>query len=309
MRRTRHAILFGATILAASTAALADTASYHDAVVIVLDGSGSMDGGMSDGTQKMAAAKQALKQVLGQVPGSTHVGLLVFSRNVNGWAYELGPLQKQRLFQAIDSIREDGGTPLGDYVKLGADRLLAERAKQFGYGTYRLLVVTDGEEAGGSWRANDIAPDVTTRGITLDVIGVAMESDHPLKQYATAYRSADDPASLERAVAQTFAEVSTTGDGGVPAEAVFADLEGLEPEAASAMISAFAAANNANWPIGEAPPEPSPDGSTFQPVQGVGGGDVGCGGCQSVPGGLGTLISLGMISVGLLLMGHSRRRR
>ncbi|MDO8424963.1 MAG: VWA domain-containing protein [bacterium] len=295
--------------LAAPATALADSAAYHDAVVIVLDGSGSMDGSMRDGTKKMNAAKQALKQVLAQVPETTHVGLLAFSGNVNGWAYELGPLQKQRLLGAIDGIRENGGTPLGDYVKLGADRLLEERGKQFGYGTYRLLVVTDGEETGSSWVVNDVAPQVTARGVTLDVIGVAMDSDHSLKQHATAYRSADDPASLQRAVAQTFAEVSATGDGSAPADAVFADLEGLEPEAASAMISAFAAVNNANWPIGEAPPEPAPDtGSTFQPIQGVGGVgiDAGCGGCQSSGRPVGVLISIGMMLFGFALMRRSR---
>ncbi len=122
--------------------------AYHDSVVIVLDASGSMDGRLKGVEMtKMDGAKAALRTVLSQVPTSTHIGLLVFSgSNVgNDWVYPLGPRDDVRLLTAIDQPRPYGHTPLGRYLKLGADRLLEERQKQFGYGSYRLLVVTDGE--------------------------------------------------------------------------------------------------------------------------------------------------------------------
>ena len=67
---------------------------------------------------------------------------------------------------AIDSITSQGGTPLGEYMKQGADALLDARKKQFGYGTYRLLVVTDGE-------ANDAG---LVDGYTPDIISAASPS-------------------------------------------------------------------------------------------------------------------------------------
>jgi len=59
-----------------------------------------------------------------------------------------GQRQKEKaleLKKAIDPISHGGRTPLGQYMKIGADALLAKKEKQHNYGSYRLLVVTDGE--------------------------------------------------------------------------------------------------------------------------------------------------------------------
>lgn len=254
MKRTAR-ICCTAMLLTWSAAAHANDApdAYHDAVVIVLDASGSMENVM-EGGRKIDVAKRALVTVLAHVPNTTHVGLLVFGAE-NGWAYELGTLERRALAGVIDHIIAARGTPLGEYMKIGADRLLEERKRQYGYGSYRLLVVTDGE-ANDQDLVNQFAPDITSRGLVLDVIGVAMAQDHSLKQYAHTYRAANDPRSLERAISEVFAEVSAKGSDRTAADAVFADLEGLEPEAATAMLAAFATASNTNHPIGEAPPPP-----------------------------------------------------
>ena len=51
------------------------------------------------------------------------------------------------------------------------------------------------------------AGEIEARGIVLDVVGVAMSTDHTLKRKANSYRSADDPDSLVQAVEEIFAEV------------------------------------------------------------------------------------------------------
>ena len=84
-----------------------------DNVIVVVDASGSMGTPMG-GTDRMSVAREALKQVLGQVPESTHIGVLVFPRG--DWVYPLGSRVEQRLNNAIDSIRSGGGTPLGSYM-------------------------------------------------------------------------------------------------------------------------------------------------------------------------------------------------
>lgn len=232
------------------TSAFAQEAA--DNVVIVLDGSGSMARPLPGaGTDKMTAAKAALKEVLKSVPQDTRIGLLVFSaKGVDSeWVYPLGLRDDAKLIQAIDRPMPGGGTPLGKYLKIGADRLLAERAKQFGYGTFRLLVVTDGE-AEDQQLVDRVTPEVVARGITVDAIGVAMNQRHTLATKVHSYRSANDPASLKRAIAEVFGEIGGRGNDVSGAEA-FAELKPIPGEVAQAMIQALSASGN--QPIGERP--------------------------------------------------------
>ena len=228
-----------------------------DNVVIVLDGSGSMARPLPGaGTDKMTAAKAALKEVLKSVAQDTRIGLLVFSaKGVDSeWVYPLGPRDDAKLLQAIDRPMPGGGTPLGKYLKVGADRLLEERAKQFGYGTFRLLVVTDGE-AEDQQLVDRFTPEVVARGITVDAIGVAMNQRHTLATKVHSYRSANDPASLKRAIAEVFGEIGGRGNDLSGAEA-FAELKPIPGEVAQAMIQALSASGN--QPIGEKPRSAQP---------------------------------------------------
>ena len=238
-----------------------------DNVVIVLDGSGSMAGRLpGSNMDKMTAAKAALKQVLKSVSENTHIGLLAFSaKGVEAdWLYPLGPRDDAKLMQAIDRPQPGGATPLGAYMKKGTDRLLQERAKQFGYGTFRLLVVTDGE-ASDQDLVERYTPEVMARGIKVDVIGVAMNQRHTLATRVHSYRSANDPVSLQRAIAEVFGEIGGSGDDVAGAEA-FAELKPIPAEIAQAMMQALS--SSGNQPIGEQPrstkasPAPNPGPET-----------------------------------------------
>ncbi len=231
--------------------------TFYDNVLIVLDASGSMAERMGSSTViKIDAAKSALKEVLKTVPPSTRIGLLVFSSSnlTNDWLYPLGPLDEKKLLSCIDLPSPGGRTPLGAYIKKAADCLLAEREKQHTYGTYRLLIVTDGQATDGN--LTDLyAPEVIARGITVDVIGVNMAERHTLATRAHSYRSANDPQSLTRAITDVFAEVSakdTQGPRGQ--EDYFSVIAPIPAAMASAMLSALAASGN--HPIGEPPPAP-----------------------------------------------------
>ena len=210
-----------------------------DNVIVVVDASGSMGTPMG-GADRMSVAREALKQVLGQVPESTHIGVLVFPRG--DWVYPLGSRVEQRLNTAIDSIRSGGGTPLGSYMKRGADALLEARKKQFGYGTYRLLVVTDGE-ANDRNLVEGYTPDIISRGITIDVIGVDMESEHTLATKVHTYRSADNPDSLRQAITEVFAEVSSA-DTGQTDEDAFELIADLPKQTASEMLKSLSTTGN-----------------------------------------------------------------
>jgi uncharacterized protein YegL len=242
-------ILLALAALAAPALGAGGTDVYRNNVVIVLDASGSMAEPMGGSRfKKMNAAKSALKEVLKHVAETTNIGLLVFSsRNVRvEWVYPLSPKDDARLMRAIDLPMPGGSTPLGAYIKKGADRLLEERAAQFGYGTYRLLIVTDGE-AQDQNLVERYTPEVIARGITVDVIGVAMKKAHTLATKVNSYRSADDPESLERAVAEVFAEMSGTDTDSADDDA-FEILAGLPDGLAEKMLGALA--TSGNEPIG-----------------------------------------------------------
>lgn len=242
-------------VCAALTAPAAATDVYVDNVVIVLDGSGSMRDAMrSSGVPKIKAAKDALYEVLAQLPPTTHVGLLAFSsRSSEPWLYPLGPQDLQQLKAAIDPLRADGGTPLGSFMKKGADRLLKQRAAQYGYGAYRLLVVTDGE-ASDPQVMERYTPEILSRGVTVDVIGVDMKQDHTLATKVHSYRRADDPQSLRQAIQEVLAEFGGATDDIAEAEA-FELIAPLPIETAAAMITALA--DSGNEPIGARASQPA----------------------------------------------------
>jgi hypothetical protein len=233
------------------TSALHAQEVYTDNVVIVLDASGSMDSAMHGTSMlKIVAAKQALHQVLVQVPQSTHIGLLVFgASNIRDhWVYPLGPRDNGKLKTAIDLPKPKGNTPLGKYIKIGADRLLDAREKQFGYGSYRLLVVTDGEASDQKVMEKNTQLLLHRGVITLDVIGVSMKGSHSLARMSHSYRRANDPASLAQAIKEVFAEVST-GDSSDSGESVFDEIASLPASFATGALSALA--TTGNQPIGD----------------------------------------------------------
>lgn len=216
----------------------ADDDIHKDNIVVILDASGSMQDKFSgDRTKsKMEAAKAALQEVLANIPDDTQIGLLVFSgANIsNEWVYPLGPKDTQKLVAAIHLPRPSGDTPLGKYIRIGANRLLEQRERQYSYGNYRLLVVTDGE-ASDADKVKHYTPEILNRQIRVDVIGVDMKTDHMLAKVVDSYRKADNPGELVAAVSQILAETGDTGTD-VGGEDAFEYIAPLSPEIAADLI-------------------------------------------------------------------------
>ena len=216
----------------------ADDDIHKDNIVVILDASGSMQDKFSgDRTKsKMEAAKAALQEVLANIPDGTQIGLLVFSgANIqNEWVYPLGPKDTEKLIAAIQLPRPSGDTPLGRYIRIGANRLLEQRTRQYNYGNYRLLVVTDGE-ASDADKVKHYTPEILNRQIRIDVIGVDMKTDHMLANVVDSYRKADNPGELVAAVSQILAETGDTGTD-VGGEDAFAYIAPLSSEIAADLI-------------------------------------------------------------------------
>lgn len=242
-----------ATLLMAATAVEAG-----QNVVVVLDDSGSMMESMRSGPglTKMEAAKGALLTVLDSLPPDAKVGVVRLNGPLGGeWVFPLATVDRNAIRTAIQSVRPIGGTPLGERMKTGADALLALRDQQH-YGSYRLLIVTDGQ-ASDEYRVNQYLPDILRRGIWVDVIGVDMEGDHQLATQVHTYRRADDPESLEQAIREVFAE--STGGPGDADDSDFEWLAAIPDEVAVAALDALT--KSGNYPIGEPPPA-APDAET-----------------------------------------------
>ena len=227
----------------------------RDHVVVVLDTSGSMASGFGGGRSKMDVAKDALAGVVRGLPGRTHLGLAAFGTGRPGLAFDLGPPDVAALTEAVVKLRPRGSTPLGPYLEVAADRLLAERAANNGYGTYRLLIVSDGE-ADDPARVERALSAVLARGLRVDVIGVAMDGELGLARRVHSYRRADDPAALRRGLADVLGEVASSADTGGAGS--FATLAPLPAAAAGPMLTALAQGDDR--PVGQAstPPRPAP---------------------------------------------------
>ncbi len=212
---------------------------YADNLVVIIDCSGSMQG------QKLKEAKTALREVLNSIPRSVHIGLLAFGGS-QGWQFNLGPRDDSYLNLAIDKLQADGNTPLGEYMKYGADRLLQQKETQLGYGNYRLLIITDGE-ASDPKAVEKYTPEIMARGISVDVIGVYMNKAHSLATKVHSYREARDAATLKKAIKEVVAEIEEQkNDTGT--DTAFSDLAPLPDEMIVEIIKALTAAPL--YPIG-----------------------------------------------------------
>lgn len=237
-------------------------------VVVILDNSGSMETQMARSESRMEAAKRSLLAVLKLTPPDANVGVILLNpQELNDyWLIPLGPIDRGQTRQAIRNIRAGGPTQLGGAMKLAADALMERRATQK-YGQYKLLLVTDGEAT--DQREVDLyLPEIQSRGLLTDVIGVDMGQQHSLATRASTYRNAADPASLEKAISAVVLGESSYDDMDA-GETDFELLEGLPIELAATAVTALT--SPLNTPIG---------GGDFQPAiptqkpaaQGGGGG-------------------------------------
>ena len=179
----------------------------------IFDGSGSMRdplgsdcGGDQSFQRKLEGAKWAVAEFLKKVPEDVNLGLYVFDENHTSKdecnVLPLGPNNMTAFLQAINAVEAGGGTPLARAIQFGAEVLAKQKAKQLGYGEFRLVVVTDG-------LADDIpqaAEFATEKEIPIYAIGLCIQEDHPLRQYAVSYRAANNFQDLAKALEATVAE-------------------------------------------------------------------------------------------------------
>ena len=179
-------------------------------VYFIFDGSGSMGdplsydcGGDQSFSSKLEGAKWAVRTFMEKLPENMNIGLFVFDAADEREAVSLGAGNREEFLQEIEAVEAGGGTPLAQSIKFSTDRLVEQYQKQLGYGEYRIVVVTDG-----------IADDIERASIyamrhrvPIYAIGLCVDANHPLRQFALSYRSADRFDDLARDLEETVAEL------------------------------------------------------------------------------------------------------
>lgn len=228
-------------ILAIYLSLVASVAAAGQNVVIVLDDSASMQARVGSGLTRMEVVKRSLVNVVKGLPDDTKIGIVLLNGqwDADKWhvPMTLVGVSRQNIIDNIEKVQPLGGTPLGGAMKAGADGLISLRNKER-YGTYRMLIVTDGE-AQDKHLVDGYLPEIQANGIGVDTIGVDIPGGHTLATKVNNYSDAADESALVKAIEATFAETS-----GNDSHNDFELLEGLPDNFASSAIVALSDIGN-----------------------------------------------------------------
>lgn len=175
---------------------------------VVLDGSGSMnEKGCSGDRPKMAAAQDALKEFAASLPADANLGLQVFDGRGIRDLLPLGTRNRQEFSRIVDNVKPNASTPLLTAVRQAYAKLLAQGARQLGYGEYHLVIVTDGIADQGQDPTPAVNQILAESPVVVQTIGFCIGTRHALNQAGrTIYRAADNPEQLRAGLADVLAE-------------------------------------------------------------------------------------------------------
>lgn len=145
----------------------------EQSLMVVFDASGSMweNSGNSD---RLTVAKDAVDQLLGELPESLDVGMTVYGHRRKGDCTDIQVFpagsNRNRLRQSLQSITARGKTPLGAAIEKTANKLSQTDTNA------RIIALTDGLETCG-YDLCDLAGTLkqTGVGLTVDVVGFDLE--------------------------------------------------------------------------------------------------------------------------------------
>lgn len=178
--------------------------------MVVLDMSGSMasDNCSGDYDSKASAAKAALGSWINSVDYQANLGLIVFDQRGLHLRVEPGQDNRDIFMQEVNKSIPSGGTPLQSSLKMAHEALARQALYQQGYGTYRLMVITDGAHDDGEDPRAEIEKIAgnAANPIELHTIGFCIDHSALNQPGVTVYRSAGNPEELARGLNSVLAE-------------------------------------------------------------------------------------------------------
>lgn len=169
----------------------------------VFDDSGSMSANYGNST-RIQSAKTAAETFAKNAPIDANLGLCYLNL---GETVALGPNTRNAFIKSVREATTRGGTPLGQWIRHGVERLVHQRKMQLGYGEFRLVVVTDGE-ADSSSDMEDAVRYAARMKIPIYTIGVAT-GRHSLADSSLSFTEAKNPEQLKTALLETLAEANS----------------------------------------------------------------------------------------------------
>lgn len=161
------------------------------ALLVILDASGSMQAQLGR-TTRIAAAKDALRQLIAALPDQSRVGLRIYGHRVPNTNKKKGckdtqlvvpvkRLDRTALRKAIGGVRPRGFTPIGASLRAAVKDLPAE-------GSRNIVLISDGIDTCAPPRPASYAREAKREGVRIDVVGfrVGKDARRQLKDIASA---------------------------------------------------------------------------------------------------------------------------
>ncbi len=174
-----------------------------DNYLLMLDTSGSMGENVCAGSEKkIAAAKRAMKAFFRNLGPDVNVGLHTFSDSVR----EILPIGKHSANDfdlKVDQLQAQGGTPLRRALKTSEELLRKAAQGQGGYGSYNLVLITDGYSSDGK-PYDDARRIAQSTAITINAVGFCTGAGHSLNIAGyTNFSTADNAEQLVESLSAT----------------------------------------------------------------------------------------------------------
>ena len=181
----------------------------QERIIIILDSSGSMAGRIG-GKRKIDIARSAVRNLLGKLPSDIKLGFVAYGHRRKGdcadieTIYKLGTPDVAGISRAMRALQPVGNTPLGDAVRLAAERLRYVEQKA------TVILVSDGKENCGVDPCA-LGRELKSRGIDFrtHVVGFNIKKSEEAglrclaKTTGGLYVKAKDAGSLEKAMQRT----------------------------------------------------------------------------------------------------------
>lgn len=167
--------------------------------MIVLDDSGSMG---SDLEQAKAAVLQAVRMM----DPNDRVGVLALNAGLV-LPFETVEDAEEILPGRLSPLRSTGSTPLGPALSAARDLLSEEAARSRSFGTYRIIVTTDGAADDPDLLVREVIETVNKTPVQVATIGIGIGRRHVLNAEGhTSYVAVDDVGKLAQALQAAVAE-------------------------------------------------------------------------------------------------------
>lgn len=167
--------------------------------MIVLDDSGSMGSDLEQ-------AKAAVMQSVSLMDPNDRVGVLALNA---GLVLPISTVEDANieLKNRLAPLRPTGSTPLGPALSAARDFLSEEAARSRSFGTYRIIVTTDGAADDPDRLIEEVKTTVNTTPIQVATIGIGIGRRHVLNAEGnTSYVAVDDVGKLGEALQAVAAE-------------------------------------------------------------------------------------------------------